>query len=79
MQLLFFILLAALFCWAMVLLVWSRKISLQKVVAMGFLICLISLYFMLLASENNGSTGLGGLTFWLGVIVVLIGLLNKEE
>jgi len=50
-----------------------------KVVATGFLICLISLYFMLLASENNGSTGLGGLTFWLGVIVVLIGLLNKEE
>ena len=79
MQLLFFILLAALFCWAVVLLVWSRKISLQKVVAMGFLICLISLYFMLLASEYNGSTGLGGLTFWLGVIVVLIGLLNKEE
>ena len=57
MQLLFFILLAVLFCWAVVLLVWSRKISLQKVVAMGFLICLISLYFMLLASEIMGALG----------------------
>ena len=79
MELLIFIPLAVLFCWAAVLLIWRMKISLQKVVTMGFLICFISLYFMMIAAVNHGSIGLGGLTCWLGVILVMIGLLNKED
>lgn len=79
MSWIFFLMLAMLFYWAASLVVSNMEIPLQKVIVFGFLVCLVSLYFMIVSAGFDGSTGLGGLTFWLGVALVMVGLLNKAE
>ena len=48
----------------------------SKVTASGFLICLISLYLMI-GLPGTSSYTVGGLAFWLGVAVCLIGIVKK--
>lgn len=49
----------------------------KKIISIGFLICLISLYIMIGFEGTSGAT-IGGLSFWIGAIVTLVGVFYKK-
>ena len=53
-----------------------REVKKIKTICLGFLICLISLYLMIGLPGTSLYT-LGGLLFWLGALLSLIGIIKK--
>jgi len=56
----------------------AKGVSSQKMMALGFLICLTALYFLLLAGPSSITGLVGVLGFWPGVVLVLVGLFGKN-
>jgi len=63
---------------ALVLAVWALGLSSQKIMTLGFLICLAALYFLLLEVLAGTMGLLGFLGFWPGAVLVLAGVFGKN-
>lgn len=50
----------------------------MKTISLGFLICLICLYLMIGLPGTSFYT-IGGLVFWLGVIICMVGIIKKQK
>lgn len=50
----------------------------MRIISAGLLICLICLYIMI-GFEGSSLMVIGGLAFWIGVIVSLVGIFYRND
>ncbi len=62
----------------LVLAVWALGLSSQKIMALGILLCLTALYFLLVAGPSGIMGMVGVLGFWPGAVLVLVGVFGKN-
>ncbi len=74
----FFLGIVVLLTACVVLTAQAKGVSSQKMMILGFLICLTALYFLLVAGPSGIMGMVGVLGFWPGAVLVLVGVFGKN-